>query len=184
MHMTFKTTEAAQSAMKEIKERFEYDSLRLDFAEQLESSVLYIGDISPTIRPSVLETASSLPGFERFFDCDCSLSFLSCIPCTYSLYSLDPARDGGVKEYLHASFSDTVNAADAFAALTKAFQEQGVRLDYAAPRAKTARAEESLDDAIPPSSDLFIGNLPYDATEAEIIAVFEDIPGFANLYMG
>lgn len=94
-----------------------------------------------------------------------------------------PARDGGFKEYLHVSFADVEAAQNAHGALTKAFDDQGVRVDYALNKAKDLKEESRVDEEIPPSSDLFIGNLSFHASEADILSAFDGIPGFVEMHI-
>lgn len=187
--MTFKSVDDATNAMKQVQERFEHAKLRLDYATQLQSPVLFIGDVSPTIRPQVLQAVGEIPGFERFFDCEYLFFFAlpSVNPFNIPIFTCSfisvPARDGGLKEYLHASFADAESAQNAHSILTKAFEEQGVRVDYALNKAKDLKVEPRVDEEIPPSADLFIGNLSFHASEAEILSAFDGLPGFVEMHI-
>jgi len=97
---------------------------------------------------------------------------------------IDPLKDGSPKDYLHVQFSDGNAATVACKHLSEVFDEHGVRVDYAAERNDARPDSSSAHASIPPSSDLFVGNIPFDASESEIAALFNDQPGFIELKLG
>jgi hypothetical protein len=96
----------------------------------------------------------------------------------------DPLKDGSPKDYLHVQYSDGNAATVAYKYLSEAFDKKGIRVDFATERNDPRLDSTEEHTPIPPSSDLFIGNIPFEASESEIAALFNDQPGFIELKLG
>ncbi|KAF8321308.1 RNA-binding domain-containing protein [Clavulina sp. PMI_390] len=94
-----------------------------------------------------------------------------------------PRRDGSFKAFFHASFSDPVLASDAREILESQFKNNGIRIDYALDSKPTPSQGPPAVEDITPCADLYIGNLPFDATETDMMAALDDVKGFQELYI-
>ena len=103
----------------------------------------------------------------------------------YMIPPVDTLKDGSPKDYLHVQISDRNAATIAREHLLQAFDSKGIRVDFATERNDTRPDPiAKVYTPTPPSSDLFIGNIPFEASESEVAALFDDQPGFIELKLG
>lgn len=177
---------SSQNAFDVLKTRFEGMGLRIDYSEVKKGSVLFVGNMDPSVQESVHEAVKRLPGVAGEVHCRSSLSRQPrrWNDANHFWHDIDRNLKGELRPYLHVPFENEEAAQIGMAQLLREVDPQKVHIEYAKGTPRESRNSKPEYPDRPPTISLFVGNIPFGATEQDIVDVFKYLPGFIRASPG